>query len=329
MVNNIGMYKFIFYSILIGILFLLVGCGVSNMKAKKGFVAYLKEHHHNKYEILTFKRNFNAANMNPNLFWVELALKENRNIVINFEWNAKDNALYVPFHYTEDRSIEALTHYQKQEIVLREALYQALDKDVFNMDVNVFNHTISIGLESEPTFKEFQYFSDKISAILEDYPKTWTREAHIEFKIKEEAKGFYELIVKPNTFNDSNESYRYKQHAIVANNYGSIKAVHINHIVEQEFSKPNSPVYLSNIWVNQKDLNSFYIAFEKHEPLKRPETNKNLTEGVGMYVVKMSYPNLVKETLTYYDYKTTSRDGIFLYLIDQLPEDYQFLIEHS
>jgi len=91
------MYRFFSFSILIVILLLLVGCGVSNMKAKEGFVTFLKEHHQNKYEILTFKRNFNAANMDPNVFSVALALKENLNIVINFEWNAKEKELYNPF----------------------------------------------------------------------------------------------------------------------------------------------------------------------------------------------------------------------------------------
>ncbi|AUC85319.1 hypothetical protein CW731_08460 [Polaribacter sp. ALD11] len=307
---------------------MFVGCGVSNAKAKKGFVTYLKMHHNNKYKILTFKRNFNAANMNPNLFWVELELKSNPDIVINFEWNAEHKALYVPYQYSENRSIEALTHYQEQEIVLREALYEALDTDVLSMDVNVFNLTISIHLETEPTFNDFQYFSKKISAILDDYPDTWTREARVDFKIKKEKKGFYELIVKPTTYNDCDESFRYKPNAIVANNYGSEKAENIDRIVQQKFSKPDAPVFLSNIWVNQKDLNSFYIAFEKHEPLKRPEGNRNLTEGVGMYLIEMNYPNLALKTLTYYNYKTTSRDGIFLFLIDQLPEDYQYLIEH-
>ncbi|MCL7764083.1 hypothetical protein MPF19_11695 [Polaribacter sp. Z014] len=326
MVKDIGMCKIILYSVLIGILFLFVGCGVSNTNAKKGFVKYLKEHHNNKYEILTFKRNFNAANMNPNLYWVELMLKENSKIVINFEWNAKDKALYVPFNYTEDRSIEALTNYQKQEIVLREELYNVLDKDVLSMDVNVFNHAISIDLGTEPTFDKFQYFSNKICTVLDKYPNTWTREAHVEFKIKREEKGFYELIVKPTMFNDSTELYRYKQNAIVANNYGSVKAENIDYIIRKEFSKPKSPIFLSNIWVNQKDLNSFYIAFEKHEPRKIQERNKYLTEGVGMYLIEMSYPNLKKKTLTYFDYKTTDRDDIFLFLSTQLPQDYQYLI---
>lgn len=323
------MYRFFFYSILSIVLLLFVGCGVSNMKAKEGFVTFLKEHHYNKYEIITFKRNFNTANMNPNLYWVELALKENSNIIINFEWNAKDKALYVPFHDTKDRSIETLTNYQKQEILLREELYEVLDNDVLSMDVNVFNHAISISLDSEPTFKKFQYFSDKICSVLDKYPDTWTREAHVDFKVKRERKGFYELIVKPSTFNDSNGSYRYKQHAIVANNYGSVKAENIGHFISKEFTKPNSPVYLKNIWVNQKDLNSFYIAFEKHESQEKIEGDRYLTKGVGMYLVKMNYPNLERKTLTYYDYKTISRDGIFLYLIDQLPKDYQYLLEDS
>ena len=78
----------------------------------------------------------------------------------------------------------------------------------------------------------------------------------------------------------------------------------------------------------KKDLNSFYIAFEKHEPLKEAEGNRHITEAVGVYMVKMNYPNLDMKTLKYYDYKTTPRDGIFYSLMDQLPEDYQFLIEH-
>ena len=320
------MHKIILYSVLIGILFLFVGCGVSNTNAKKGFVAYLKEHHNNKYEILTFERNFNAANMDPNLYWVELALKENLKVVINFEWDAKDKALCVSSHDTEDRSIKALTEYQKQEIVLREELYEVLDEDVLSVDVNVFNHSISISLKSEPTFNKFHYFSNKIGNVLDKYPNTWTREAHVDFKIEREEKGFYELIVKPTAYDDSTELYRYKQNAIVANNYGSVKAENIDYIIRKEFSKPNSPVFLSNIWVNQKDLNSFYIAFEKHEPRKRLEKNQSLTEVVGMYLVEMNYPNLKKKNLTYYDYKTTDKDDIFLYLFTQLPQDYQYLI---
>ena len=323
------MYKFIFYSIIIGTLLLFVGCGVSNTKAKKGFVEYLKKHHNNKYKILTFKSNFNAANMDPNLYWVELALKENSNVVINFEWNAKIKALQTPYHYNKGRSIEALTRYQKQEIVLKKEIHKVLDKDVLNMDVNVFNYTISISLNAEPGFKEFEYFSNKICNVLNKYPDTWTSEAHVDFKIKTERKGFYEMIIKPSTYDDSNESFRYKPNAIVTNNYGSEKAENIDRIIQEEFSRPNSPVFLSNIWVHQKDLNSFYIAFENHQPLKRIEGNKSLTEGVGMYLVKMNYPKLEKQTLTYYDYKTIERDGIYLFLIDQLPKDYQYLIKDS
>ena len=323
------MYKIILYSVLIGILFLFVGCGLSNADAKKGFVAYLKEHHTNKYKILTFKRSFNTANTNSSLYWVELALKENESIVINFEWNAENKALHIPYHYSKDRSIEALTRNQKQEFLLKEELHKVLDKDVLNMDINVVNYSISICLQAEPALKEFQYFSDKIGSVLDKYPDTWTDEAHVDFKTKTEVKGFCELIVKPAVYNDSNESFRYMQNSIVTNNYGSKKAENIDSIIQQEFSKQNAPVYLSNIWVNQKDLNSLYIAFEKHEPLKKSEGNRYLSEVVGMYFVKMNYPNLKKRTLIYYDYKTTSRDGIYLYLMGRLPRSYQYLIEDS
>ncbi|MDN3664670.1 hypothetical protein ACFFU1_00405 [Algibacter miyuki] len=285
-------------------------------------------HHKDKYEVLTFKRDFNTASMNPDLFWVELKLIENPDIIINFDWNAKNNALYISSHNRQDLSIESLTRYQQQEIVLRKEIHETLDNDVLDMEVNVFNHTISITLEKEPTQKDFETFSRKIDYVLQDYPDTWTQEAHVDFKLKDEKKGFYELIVKPNTYNDSKLTFRYYPNAIVANNSGSKKAEHIDHVIQQEFSKPESPIYLKHIWVNQSKLNSFYIAFENHEPLKRPEKNKHLTEAVGVYMVEMNYPNLDMKTLTYYDYKTTPRDGIFLYLIDQLPEDYQYLIEH-
>lgn len=323
------MYRAIFYIFLVGIFLSLVSCGVSNTKAKQVFLAYLKMHHKDKYNVLSFKRNFNAASMDPNLFWVELELIENPDIVIDFKWHAKNQAFYIASHNRQDLSIESLTRYQKEEIVLRKELHETLDSDVIDMDVNVFNHTISITLEKEPTQKDFESFSRKIRYVIEDYPNTWTREAHVDFKTKADRKGFYELIVKPNTYNDSSKSYRYYPNSIVTNNYGSKKAEHIDSIVKQEFAKPNAPVFLNNIWVNQTQLNSFYIAVEKHEPLKTPEANRNITEGVGMYLVKMTYPNLEKETVAYFDYKTTEREGIVLYLNDQLPEDYQFLIEHS
>lgn len=323
------MYRPVFFIILVSFLLLFVGCGISNSKAKKDFAAYLKSHHKDKYDILTFKRNFNAASMNPNLFWVELMLKENPDIIINFQWNAKNKALYITSAYRQDLSIASLTHYQEQEITLKKQLHDALKEHALDLNINVFNHSISISLDKEPTIKEFEFFSRKISYIIEDYPKTWTREAHVDFKIKTEEKGFYELIVKPNTFNDSNQSYRYYPNSIITNNYGSKKAEQIDNIIQQEFAQPNKPVFLRNIWVNQTHLNSFYIAVEKHEPLKIKENKNNLTEAVGMYLVKMTYPNLEKKKLTYYDYKTTPREGIHLFLIDQLPEDYQFLIEHS
>ncbi|WP_158845938.1 hypothetical protein [Algibacter sp. L1A34] len=323
------MYRSIFYIILIGLFLSLASCKVSGVEAKKGLVAYLKMHHKDKYEVLTFKRNFNAASMNPDLFWVELELKENPDIVISFEWNAKNKALYISSQYSQDRSIESLTRYQEEEIVIKKELHEALDDDVLDMDVNVFNQTISISLETEPSQKDFEHFSRKIRYVLEDYPNTWTSEAHVNFKTKTEEKGFYQLIVKPNTYNDSNKSFRYYPNSIVTNNFGSKKAENIDRIIQKKFSKPDAPVFLNNIWVNQTQLNSFYIALEKYEPLKKAEGNRNITEGVGMYMVKMTYPNLEMETLAYYDYKTTPRDGISLYLIDQLPEDYKYLIEHS
>ena len=322
------MSKSIFYIFLIGLFLSLVSCGVSGIEAKRGLIAYLKMHHKDKYEVLTFKRDFNAASMNPDLFWVELKLKENPDIIINFDWNAKNKALYIASHNRHDLSIESLTRYQQQEIVLREEMHETLDADVVDMEVNVFNHSISITLDKEPTQSDFDAFSRKIRYVLQDYPNTWTQEAHVDFKLKDEKKGFYELIVKPNTYNDSNLTYRYYSNAIVANNAGSKKAEHIDRVIKQEFAKADSPIYLNHIWLNQSKLNSFYIAFEKHESLKEAEGNRHITEAVGVYMVKMNYPNLDMKTLKYYDYKTTSRDGIFFSLIDQLPEDYQFLIEH-
>lgn len=323
------MFKFIFYFVLIIILLFVAGFGFSNFKAKRDFVAHLNKYHHNKYDILTFKRNFNAANMNPNLYWVELVLKENRDIVINFEWNAKSKDLHFSFHSSRDRGIEALTRYQKQAIVLQRELHELLRADVYNLDVNVYNHTIDISLKAEPTLKDFQYFSDKICSLLVGYPETWMQEAHVNFKLIAEIKGFYELIVKPRTIDDSSDSFIYRHNAIITNNYGSEKAERIDAIVQKEFSKTDSPAYLHNIWVHQSQLDSFYIAFEKHEHLKESEGNVNLTKGVGMGLVKMNYPKLELETYTHYDYKTTPRDGIYMYLISQLPEDYQYLIADS
>lgn len=323
------MYRFIVSLIFIAVLLLLGSCGVSNANAKKGFDTYLNTHHHNKYDILTFKRNFNTATMNSNLYWVELSLKENPEIVINFRWDAKNNDVYVPDFYEEDRSIEALTQYQKEEILLREEMYQVLDDDVVAMEVNVFNHEINITLDKDPSFDDFQFFSNKICSVLDKYPNTWTREAHVDFRLKAERKGFYELIVKPNNYDDSRESYRYHPNSIIINNYGSTKADAIDQMVQQEFSKPNAPVFLNRIWVHQSDLSSMYLAIEKHKPREGVQNPNNLTEGAGMFLVKMDYDDLDLKIMSYYDYKTISRDNIFLDLMEQLPDDYKYLIEDS
>tara|TARA_R110002167_G_scaffold308249_1_gene513038 strand:- start:122 stop:379 length:258 start_codon:yes stop_codon:yes gene_type:complete len=73
----------------------LVGCEVSQNEAKKDLKEYLRIHHGNEYKILTFKRNFNTVNMNPDLFWVEIGLVENPKVTISFEWDAKKKALYI------------------------------------------------------------------------------------------------------------------------------------------------------------------------------------------------------------------------------------------
>ena len=323
------MYRCICSCVFIAVLLLLGSCGVSNAKAKKGFNTYLNTHHHNKYDILTFKRNFNAATMNPNLYRVELSLKENPEIIINFEWDAENKDVYVREFYEDEGGIEALTHYQKQEIILREEMHQLLDSDVVAMDVNVFNHEISITLDKEPNFDDFQFFSNKICSVLDKYPKTWTREAHVDFKLSTEQKGFYELIVKPNNYDDSRESYRYHPNSIVINNYGSRKAENIDRLVQQQLSKVNAPVFLNRIWVHQSDLSSMYLAIERHKPREGVQNPNNLTEGAGMYLVKIDYDNLDMKIMSYYDYKTISRDNIFLDLMEQLPEDYKYLIEHS
>ena len=44
-----------------------------------------------------------------------------------------------------------------------------------------------------------------------------------------------------------------------------------------------------------------------------------------MGLVKMTYPDLALDTYKYYDYKTISEDNTYLYLIKQLPEEYQYL----
>ena len=323
------MYRFIFLIIIIAILILLTSCGISNTKAKKGFLTYLSSHHYNKYEVITFKSNFNTANMNPNLFWVELALKENTDIVINFEWNAKTKTVHIPGFSDKQRDINSLTNYQEEEIVLRKEIHEVLDNDVVDMDVNVFNHAISITLETEPTLNDFKYFSNKICSIVENYPETWTGEAHIDFKLKTEQKGFYELVAIPNTYNDTDTTYKYRPDAIISNNYGSQKAEFIDHAIQQEYANSDVPVFLNRIWINQSDLNQFLIAFEKHELLNKAGENNHLTEGVGMYVVEMNYPLINKETLTYIDYETVARDDMIPFLLDSLPEDYLYLIQHS
>ncbi|MEO9953665.1 hypothetical protein [Nonlabens sp.] len=323
------MYRFFVFCILFAILLLFTSCGVSNVNARKGFVAFLDTHHNNKYDIITFKSHFNAANMNPNIYWVELALKENPEIVINFEWDAKNKELYVPNYSNKPDSITALTDYLLQEVVLRKKLHEVLDKDVLDMDVNVFNHTISITLADDPSLEDLKYFSNKICRVIDNYPDTWTSEAHVDFKLKTEVKGFYELIVKPNTYDDNKESYRYYPNAVVINNYGSVKAQRIDTLIQKEFSNASSPIYLKDIWVNQKNLKSLIIAFEKHEPFKDKNEKSHLTEGVGMYQIQMYYPNLLMESLTYIDYNTIDREAMRSHLIDQLPLDYTYLIEHS
>lgn len=323
------MYRFFVFVILLVILLLFVSCGVSNVNARKGFVAFLNTHHNNKYEIITFKSHFNTANMNPNIYWVELALKENPEIVINFEWDAKNKELYVPNYSNKQNSITALTDYQLQAIVLRRKLHEVLHKDVLYMDVSVFNHTISITTASDPTLEDLKYFSTKICSVLDNYPDTWTSEAHVDFKLITEVKGFYELIVKPNTYDDTNDSYKYYPDAVVINNYGSEKAQRIDNLIQEEFATASSSIYLKAIWVDQKNLKLLIISFEKHVPLKNKNEKSHLTEGVGRYQIHMHYPNLVMESLTYTDYNTIDREHMNSYFLDQLPEDFTFLIEHS
>ncbi|MDF4203262.1 hypothetical protein PXD56_09870 [Maribacter sp. SA7] len=323
------MFKFFICVIVLVVLLFVVSFKLSDVKAKRDLAAHLHEYHNNKYEILTFKRNFNAANMNPNLYWVELELKENKEIIISFEWNAKNKDLHFSFHNSKDRSIESLTRYQQEVIVLEKELLALLKDDALNVDVDVFNHTLDVSLEAEPTLDDFHYFSEKICKVVTNYPDAWDLEGHVYFKIKGEKKGFYELILIPNTIDDSNDSFRYKHNAIVTNNYGSVKAEYIDQVIQKEFSKPDAPVYLNQIWVHQKCFNTFYISFTKHAPQENATENNRLTEGVGVGVVKMTYPNLELDTYTYYDYKTTSKEGINHYLISQLPEDYQFLVSES
>ncbi|WP_299799390.1 hypothetical protein [uncultured Maribacter sp.] len=319
------MFKFIICVIVLVILLFVLSFKLSDVKAKRDFVSHLHEFHYDKYEILTFKRNFNTANMNPHLYRVELELKENINIVITFEWDAKNKDVHFPYHTNNDRGIESLTRYQQQAIILEKELHELLQDDVLSIDIDVFNHTLELGLEAEPTLQDFQYFSNKICGLLKQYPDTWNLDGHINFSVNDENKGFYELILKPNTNDDNDHSFNYKHNAILVNNYGSAKAAHIVQVVEKEFSKPESPVYLSHIWVHQKCLNTFFIAFEKHEPRKDPFENNQLTEGVGMGLVKMTYPDLALDTYKYYDYKTISEENTYLYLIKQLPEEYQYL----
>ncbi|MEP2278356.1 hypothetical protein, partial [Maribacter sp.] len=64
------MFKFITGVIVIAVLLFVVSFKLSDVKAKKEFEAHLSQYHNNKYEILTFERNFNVTNMNPNLYWV-------------------------------------------------------------------------------------------------------------------------------------------------------------------------------------------------------------------------------------------------------------------
>ena len=323
------MFKFIVCVVVVVILLFVLSFKLSDVKAKRDFVAHLHEFHDDKYEILTFKRNFNAANMNPHLYRVELELKENTEIIIAFEWDAKNKNLHFPYHTSNDRSIESLTRYQEEVIVLEKQLHELLQDDVLNIEVDVFNHTLDLSLEAEPTLADFEYFSSKVCGLVTKYPEAWSLDGHINFKLKGERKGFYELIVKPYIIDDIGDSFRYKHNAIITNNYGSAKADYIDQILQKEFSKPGAPIYLNNIWVHQKYLNTFYIAFEKHEPRKDATENNPLTEGVGMGLVKMTYPDLVLETYRYFDYKTIAEENTQLYLSKQLPEDYQYLIVES
>ncbi|WP_036154037.1 hypothetical protein [Maribacter forsetii] len=184
------MYKYFFCTIVIVVLLIFVSSKLSNVKAKRDFVAHLHEFHNGKYEILTFKRNFNTANMNPYLYRVELELKENTEIIIAFEWDAKNKNLYFPYHASNDRGIESLTRYQKEVIVLEKELHELLQDDVLYIEVDVFNHTLDLSLEAEPTLADFQYFSNKICGLVTKYPKAWSLEDHINFKLKGERKVF-------------------------------------------------------------------------------------------------------------------------------------------
>ncbi|MEP2281278.1 hypothetical protein, partial [Maribacter sp.] len=149
-----------------------------------------------------------------------LELKENKKIVISFEWNAKNKDLHFSFHASNDRSIESLTRYKQETIVLERELLQMLKDDALSLCTDVFNHTLDVSSEAESTMTGFQHFSENRYEVVTNYPDVRDLDGHVQFQVKGKRKDCYKLTLKSET----TDSFRYRHNVIIRNNNGSVKS---------------------------------------------------------------------------------------------------------
>ncbi len=298
-------------------------CSFSSRKAKNGFVQYLENLHANRYDVVFFRRNFNEANMNPHLFRVELKLRDVADVYISFEWDSKLKKILKPYFEEGDYSIETLTAEAQSRVSLREHLKSSLEGRVEQLTIDDFNQKLALQLKEKPSLDLLYEYGEIIKKTVEEYPLAWSREVRVDFKTAQDSIGFYQLIVKPDTFDDSQDEYRYKQNGILIHNSGSVTVDRIEKALVKQLNKKNMQLFLQDIWVDQHNLDHYYVSLQLRKEVPGKATDYFSLIPVGQYFVSVDAPSFTVKTKKFFDFKKIDRSEINVVLDTYLPEKYR------
>ncbi|MCQ0111967.1 hypothetical protein SAMN04487906_0728 [Zhouia amylolytica] len=297
----------------------LFSCGISNEQAKQGLVKFLQENHQGKYQIKTFKKQVKEISLEPDMFWVELELKENSNVIISFQWDANRKALYLPKGKHEVASIDSIARKKLSRERMVSDLKKSLGSNALNISID--RSYINLRLDREPEIDFIDSLSIQIKNVLEQYPQEWNTEARVNISTSKNETGFLQLIVKPKHYDDSNLKEQFKPNAVLVNAFGSEKATDVTQKIFKTLEKRTRSRQMLKMWINQQNLNDLYVAVEVEK--QNPRAPKNLPTSYGVYLAKWNAKDFKVDKLRFFNYASISKRGIVQFLEGRLPEAYQ------
>ncbi|MEH0157267.1 hypothetical protein V6R21_24350 [Limibacter armeniacum] len=284
------------YKIGLAVLIVLVGlfcqsC-ISKRKAQHRLKEVLKEDYDDIWKVVEIERFFNEGNMNPNMFVIVLADKDNEQIQFHSFWDAKTGEF--SYGYRENSpTLRELYEDAVEEYEMEETIRKHMGNSYSNIQFSTFNIKITLDIDPDKSF--MLETSKKLCAELENFPEAWANSVKVIFLTPSNPKGLYYVYITPDVSEAlpdavisrdyipysfhliSGESDMFQQlTAKVTANFNSL----VNQKTDNKARMINEP---SKTWLNQENLKEFYAIYYIE---KIPEKQYQYSPYVGYLIVK-------------------------------------------